>query len=117
MVAIYTTTPSRVHAEQLVGPNIEQLAKWSGGDIIEHADGSLSLAVPRIGGSLRLHNGDWLLRDRTGKFQRMIDSEFRERYHLTGERSLSENSVISMVNQPPSTPPQAEVIRIPRRIW
>lgn len=86
----YSTTPEVVEAAQVTENNLEELARWCGGEVREkqsHDEGVVKyVLVPSIEGALWTKPGWWLVKYvDTGRFTVKSEKEF-EAFHLVGLR-------------------------------
>lgn len=86
----YSTTPEVVEAARVTTSNLEELARWCGGDVREDQSHDVGVfkyvLVPSIGGALWAKLGWWLVKHLdTGRFDVKSEKEF-EAFHLVGLR-------------------------------
>lgn len=75
----------RTEAAQVTAQDVDDVAYWCGGDVVEEFGGDESVIayginVPHISGNFRVSEPDWIVKDQRGRFYKMLDVHFRETY-------------------------------------
>ena len=68
----------------------ERTATWCGGRIervskaSDHTDVATILHMPTLEGVVRVHHGDWVIREANGRFRKMTNEAFVKQYERRG---------------------------------
>ena len=82
----YRRRVTEVFAEQLTADNAETLARWSGGEIVDHIDPfdntkrEPAINMPTLDGNVRVQIGDYVVRTAQGQFSRCSKAEFENAF-------------------------------------
>ncbi len=75
--------PVVIEAEQLISWNVQGVAEWCGGRVIQYestCDDKAIIEIPTLEGTMRAHSGDWIIRGIHGEFYPCKDDIFRKTY-------------------------------------
>lgn len=112
----YSTTPEVVEAAQVTKENMEDLAKWCGGEVRESHDEAVVpfLMIPTIAGALPARVGEWLLKNTyTNRLVVLSQRQFEaKKFHEVGLRQdgLTPRSPVIAINGPPPYVDEARTI-------
>lgn len=125
----YSTRVEQVEAKQLTKDNADEIAFWSGGEVVydqkpsDPTDVYVAVILPSVGAHTpTVTLGGWAIKDlKTGRYYTMTDQAFKARYQYlgTGDSGLREYTgrellTERMENHPDSYP--HPVRRGPRQI-
>ncbi len=82
----YKRKPEQIEARRLLSDNVEDIAHWCGGGIVQEIDALdstktfVGINVPTLSGPKRAQEGDYILKDEHGDFHTIKAVEFQMTY-------------------------------------
>lgn len=98
----YTKKPIPIEARQITEANADELAAWSGSDVVRRPDGTVSgMMVYTLEGTMTGQVGDYLIKGVRGEFyfcaKGIFEETYEEHVELPNDNSIQ---VIDFVEQP-----------------
>lgn len=83
----FRTRAEYIEAVQLTAENADEVAVWCGGVKVHELDpegdetqNKVGISFPTLDGGARVSEGDYIIRDRLGRYRRMANGEFQAKY-------------------------------------
>jgi len=96
----YTTRPDEVEAVQVTSENIDQIARWCGGEVVREGKASdptdvyQAVTVPRVNGPIDARLGYYVIKNSRGRFEVSSPEIFEKKFGRSVSATIQGVSVV-----------------------